>query len=83
MADVIKPYKRIEDDVCEAARAELLAGLKQCTTYNHHIFKLMYSPKNVDLPLEQVVELVKPEQLSWAIEQIRRTIELNEGGKDG
>lgn len=55
-------------------RAELMAGLLQCTDKHHEIFKLMYSPKNTKLSISEVVEKIPVEQLDWALSQVEKTI---------
>lgn len=56
------------------ARDTLKEGLSQCTNGQQHIFKRMYSYNNLDLPIENVVDNMKPERLDWAMQQVQRTL---------
>jgi len=56
------------------ARAELKAGLAQLPESNHMIFKHMYSHKNLDLPIDEVVDKMPEEQLDWAMQQVQNSI---------
>jgi ATP-dependent Zn protease len=57
------------------ARQSLKDGLAQLPEENQMFFKRMYSHKNLDAPIAQVVDSMPPEKLDWAMEQVRRTIE--------
>lgn len=56
------------------ARQTLKDGLAQLTPEHHHIFKLMYSHKNLDLPIDEVVDAMPAERLDWAMQQVQRSI---------
>lgn len=59
------------------AREQLKAGLKQCTDAQNLVFKHMYSHKNLDRPLDDVVDAIPVEKLDWAMQQIERTVAIN------
>jgi hypothetical protein len=59
------------------ARKELKEGLAKLPEANQQIFKRMYSPKNLEKPINDVVDSMLPNQLSWAMEQVDSTIEKN------
>ena len=55
------------------ARQKLKEGLAQCTEAEQHIFKRMYSHANLDKPIDEVVEGIPADKLSWAMDQVDRT----------
>ena len=65
------------------ARQMLKDGLAQLDEKNHDIFKLMYARdkgrRTVDeakaIPINQVVDEMDPDKLSWALCQVERTID--------
>lgn len=57
------------------ARSELKVGLSKCTQAEQCLFKRMYSPKNTDLPIEQVVDSLPVERLDWAMQQVQNTLQ--------
>lgn len=61
----------------EFARSELKKGLAQCTEAQQHIFKRMYSHDNLDMPINDIVDAIPEDKLSWAMEQVRRTEKIN------
>lgn len=55
-------------------RDELKQLLAQCTPGQHHVFRLMYSHKDLEKPIEKVVDDMPPERIDWAICQVETTI---------
>jgi len=62
--------KQLED----FARQTLKDGLAQLPDRNQLIFKCMYSHKNLELPIDEVVDKMKVENLDWAMQQVERSI---------
>ncbi len=60
------------------ARAEIKKLLSECSTSEVRIFKKMYSPDNVLLNTNMVVDKMPPETLDWALTQVERTVEKHE-----
>lgn len=59
------------------ARDQIKVGLAQLTEQNHHIFKWMYSPRDLTKPINDVVDEMPATQLNWALEQVERSLEKN------
>lgn len=57
------------------ARDTLKAGLLQTTEMQQLLFKKMYSHKNLNMPIEDVVDNLEAEKLDWAMQQVQRTID--------
>jgi hypothetical protein len=55
-------------------REELKTLICQCTEPQQHLFKQMYSHRNLDLPIDQVVDQMPSEKIDWAIQQCERTL---------
>lgn len=58
----------------EFARSEIKKGLAQCTEGQQMVFKRMYAHKNLDMPIDQVVNGIPIEKLDWAMQQVERTV---------
>jgi len=56
------------------ARDDLKEGLAQCTEEEQHFFKRMYSPDDLELPIDDVVDSLPDEKLDWAMQQVERTL---------
>lgn len=61
--------------IADIARAELIGGLHQCNEAQVHMFKRMYSYKNMEADIETVVANMPEEKLDWALSQVDRTLE--------
>ena len=59
----------------EFARDTLKEGLAQLPYDQQLLFKRMYSHKNLELPINDVVDQMEPEKLDWAMQQVRRSLE--------
>jgi hypothetical protein len=56
------------------ARQQLKEGLALCSEGQQLIFKRMYSHKNLELPINDVVDAMPDDKLDWAMTQVARTI---------
>ena len=54
---------------------ELLA---QCSEDQQFIFKRMYSHKNLELPINEVVDQIDEDKIDCAISQCERTVKKNQ-----
>ena len=61
--------------LADIARAELIEGLHQCTEPQVHLFKQMYSFKNMEADIKTVVANMPEEKLDWALSQVDRTLD--------
>lgn len=59
------------------ARADLKKTLPQCTADQQLLFKKMYAKGKLDMDIGDVVDKIKVEELSWAMEQVDKTIAKN------
>lgn len=59
----------------EFARQSLKDGLAKLTEGHQMIFKRMYSHKNLELPINDVVDLMPADKLDWAMQQVQRSID--------
>ena len=59
------------------ARDTIKAGLAKLTDGNRGLFKRMYSHKNLDADINDVVEAMDEEKLDTAMQQVARTLEKN------
>jgi len=48
--------------------------LSQCTEPQQHLFKRMYSHKNVELSINEVVDNLDDDKVDWAFTQVENTI---------
>lgn len=71
MNDVLKKF----------ARQTLKTGLAACGDKERHIFKRMYSPKDLTLDINVVVDRMPEEKLDWAMQQVQRSLDII--AKDG
>ena len=55
-------------------RQQLKDGLVMCNEKQQHVFKLMYSNKNLDLGINSVVDKIPEDKLDWALCQVERTL---------
>ena len=57
------------------ARNELKAGLSKLPESNQLIFKRMYSHKNLDADINDVVDSMPADKLDWAMQQVQRSLD--------
>ena len=56
------------------AKEEIKSGLRQCTEGQQMKFKRMYSPKNLDLSIDEVINKIPDDKLDWAMQQVMNTL---------
>lgn len=61
------------------ARQTLKDGLQKCTQDQRLFFNRMYSHKDLDKDINEVVDQIPDEKLDWAMQQIQRTLDKNGG----
>lgn len=59
-------------------RAIIKDSLGDCTDGEQLVFKKMYSPKDWDLPIAEVVDMISKRNLDWAMQQVHRTLEIKQ-----
>jgi hypothetical protein len=59
------------------ARNYLKVLIARCTEPQQLLFKRMYSHKNLDLPINEVIDNMPDEKLDWAVSQCERTVNKN------
>ena len=57
------------------ARDALKLGLARLPESHHKLFKRMYSHKNMDAEINDVVDAMPEDKLDWAMQQVQRTID--------
>lgn len=65
----------MNNTLSQYARAQLKAGLAECNEGQQLLFKRMYSHKNLEKTIEQVVDDMPDEKLDWAMQQVERTLQ--------
>jgi len=55
-------------------KEKLKIQLAECTEGERLVFKRMYSPNNLELPINDIVYQMKNNKLDWAIKQVEQTI---------
>jgi hypothetical protein len=63
------------------ARNELKNGLAMLPDSQQLFFKRMYSHKNLDANVNDVVDAMPAERLDWAMQQVQRGLDEQEVGK--
>jgi len=59
------------------ARQQLKDGLAQCTEAQQMLFKRMYSHKNLEASINDVVDAMPEDKLDWAMQQVERSLTKN------
>lgn len=57
------------------ARDTLKSGLAKLPPAHQMLFKRMYSHKNLDLPIDDVVDKMPVDKLDWAMQQVKRGLD--------
>jgi hypothetical protein len=65
----------MNDQIEKFARQTLKDGLAQCTEGQQGLFKRMYAFKDQSLSIDEVVDLMPPEKLDWAMQQVQSTLD--------
>ena len=63
--------------ISKMCRITLQEMLRLCTEEQQLFFKRMYSPSNLELPINEVVDQMEDEKLDWAISQCESTLKKN------
>ena len=71
----------MNDQLVKFAKSMIKLGLKECSSDQHLIFKRMYSHLDLTKDINEVVDSIPDEKLDWAMQQIQRTLKLNEKKK--
>jgi len=69
--------KELQDRGAISIRSEIKEGLAECTEAQIMIFKRMYSHKDLEKPINEVVDSMPYENLETALDQVRRTFVKN------
>jgi hypothetical protein len=69
----------MNDALQKFARDTLKAELALLNHRHHTTFKLMYSHRNLDKPINDVVDDLPEEQLDWAMQQVHATLKKLKG----
>ena len=56
-------------------RDRLKKGLSHLPEDSQHLFKRMYSPNNLEAPIEEVVDHMPDEKLDWALTQVEQSLQ--------
>lgn len=56
------------------ARDTLKEGLARLPEGHQHMFKRMYSSKNLDRPIDEVVDRMHEKSLDWAMQQVQNSL---------
>jgi len=64
----------MNDTLQEFARQDLKDGLGECNEQQQLLFKRMYSHKNLDASINDVVDNMPVEKLDWAMQQVSKTL---------
>ncbi|KKN73995.1 hypothetical protein LCGC14_0395610 [marine sediment metagenome] len=76
-------YDKLLQDMINSARKELKEGLSQCTEAQQMMFKRMYSHKNLELPINEVVDNMEVRRIERAMDQVEKTVKANKEGMNG
>ena len=68
----------MNEKLATVARNYLKENIAKCTEGEIHVFKMMYSPVNTDLPIDKVVDQMPDEKLDWAMSQVKNTLKKKE-----
>ena len=62
----------------KAYRRQILIDLyNQCTEPQQMIFKRMYSHKNLELGINDIINKMPDDKIDWSIQQCEKTVEKN------
>ena len=65
------------------ARKKIKEGLSELSEGHQVVFKRLYSHENLELPIDEVVDNVPEEKLSWALTQVQNSLEKLQREKKG
>lgn len=61
--------------IAKFARDQIKAKLALCTEQQQHVFKQMYSHKDLARSIDEAVDAMPDDKLDWALTQIEKTLE--------
>jgi hypothetical protein len=64
----------MNDTIKQFAKQQLKDGLAKSTEPEQQMFKRMYSHKNLELPINDVVDNMPDEKIDMALSQVERTL---------
>ena len=73
VAIVYRKAKTMNEELQDYARKRLKEDLPQLTDMNRLLFKRMYSPKNVGLPINDIINAMSDDCLDRAMRQVKNT----------
>ena len=66
------------------ARGKIKEGLSKLSEGHQAVFKRMYSHKNLELPIDKVVDNMPDTKLNWALTQVQNSLKKSKmKGKEG
>lgn len=71
----------MNDILQKFARDVLKTNLNYLDSAHHRIFRLMYSPYNLELDINLVVDDMPADKLDWAMQQVQNTIDKQQTGE--
>jgi len=57
------------------ARSTLKEGLAKLPDNWKTIFKRMYSPNNIDIDINDIVDIIPEDDLDWAMQQVQNSLD--------
>lgn len=70
----------MNDELQKCARDTLKEGLERCSDGQQMLFKHMYAHGNLDMPINDVIDNMDSDRLDWAMDQVKRTLEMKKDG---
>lgn len=67
----------MNEQLQQYARQNIKEGLNKCTEKQRYFFKRMYSHDDLESAMDDVVKGISVEQLDWAMQQVKRTVDQN------
>ena len=67
----------MNDESQKFARQTIKDGLAKLPESNHKLFKLMYSPNDLNADINDVVDIMPADRLDWAMQQVKRSLDIN------
>ena len=65
----------MNEELQNYARHKIKAGLSQAPESHRLLFKRMYSHKNLDKNLNDIVDSMEEDKLDWAMQQVKTGLE--------
>ena len=64
----------MNNQIQEFARNTLKSGLSQLPEDHQMMFKRMYSHKDLDADINDIIDVIPEDKLDWAMQQVERSI---------